>query len=98
MLRPIAGSAPLAFYTFGVGTILYSASLLKWIPVDRQPALALLLLTFVAPLQLPAGLIGFLARDAGLATVMVVFGGTWLGLGAAMHSAPPGSCSTLLGI
>jgi succinate-acetate transporter protein len=98
MLRPIAGSAPLAFYTFGVGTILYTSSQLKWIDVSESHSLALLLVTFVAPLQLLAGLLGFLARDAGLATVMVIFGGVWFGLGAVTLASPPGSRSVLLGI
>lgn len=98
VLRPVAGSAPLAFYTFGVGTILYTAAELEWFPVAQQHPLALLLLIFVAPLQMLAGLIGYLARDAGLATVMVTFAGVWFGLGAVMHTTAPGSRSVLLGV
>lgn len=98
MLRPLASSTPLAFYAFGTGTILYTAAQLQWIPQSQDKPLGVFLLAFAAPLQLFSGLIAFAARDAGLATVMTIFGAAWTCLGITSLASPPGSRSTLLGI
>ena len=98
MLRPLASSTPLGFYAFGVGTTLYSALELHWVPLTQSTTLAIVLLAFAAPLQIVAGLIGFAARDVGLATAMLTFGAVWVCLALAMLNAPPGSRSPVLGI
>jgi succinate-acetate transporter protein len=98
VLRPIASSAPVGFYAFGVGTIVYTALELRWIPDAQISVLALVLLCFSAPLQLVAGLIAYTARDAGLATAMTIFGMAWVTIGVTSLTAPAGSRSAVLGI
>jgi succinate-acetate transporter protein len=98
MLRPLASSTPLAFYAFGTGTILYTASQLQWIPQSQDKPLGVFLLAFAAPLQILAGLIAYAARDAGLATIMTIFGAAWACLGITSLVSPPGSRTVLLGI
>ncbi|NKQ58995.1 hypothetical protein HFP15_39750 [Amycolatopsis sp. K13G38] len=98
VLRPIASSAPVGFYAFGVGTILYTALELHWVPLTQTHTLALVLLCFSAPLQVVAGLIGYAARDAGLATAMLIFGLVWATLGTTGLTTPPGGRSAVLGI
>lgn len=98
VLRPVASSAPVAFYAFGVGTVLYSALQLQWVPQTQGRSIAFLLLAFVGPLETVAALIGYAARDAGMATAMMIFGCSWLGLGLELLNAPPGSRSATVGI
>jgi hypothetical protein len=56
------------------------------------------LLAFVAPLQLFSGVLAFAARDTGMATTVMIFGGVWVVLALSMLDGPPGSRTTLLGI
>ncbi|MEU6753491.1 GPR1/FUN34/YaaH family transporter [Spirillospora sp. NPDC046719] len=98
VLRPIASSAPLAFFAFGVGTVLYTALQLQWVPLAQTGPLTVILLAFVAPLEIVTGLIAFAARDGGLATIMLMFGAVWTAIAITMRSAPPGGRSAILGI
>jgi succinate-acetate transporter protein len=98
VLRPVASSAPLAFYAFGVGTILYSALQLQWLSLEQTKPLALILLAFVGPLEIVAGLVAYAARDAGVATAMLIFGALWIALGLELYTSPPGSRSTAVGM
>lgn len=98
VLRPVASSAPLAFYAFGVGTILYSALQLQWLSLQQTKPLAIILLAFVGPLEIVAGLIAYAARDAGVATAMLIFGALWIAVGLELYTAPPGSRSTAVGM
>jgi succinate-acetate transporter protein len=85
VLRPIASSAPLAFYAFGVGTILYSALQLQWISPQQSRPLAIILLAFVGPLEIVSGLVAYAARDAGVATAMLIFGALWVAVGLELY-------------
>ncbi|HEX4789788.1 MAG TPA: GPR1/FUN34/YaaH family transporter [Actinospica sp.] len=98
VLRPLASSAPLAFFSFAVGTVLYSSLQLQWVPQAETRSLAITLLAFVAPLQLFSGALAFAARDTGMATTMMIFGGVWVALALSMLNGAPGSRTTLLGI
>lgn len=98
VLRPLASSAPLAFFAFGTGTILLTAAQLQWIPQAQDKALGVFLLAFAAPLQILSGLIAYAARDAGLATIMMIFGSSWTCLGINTLTSPPGSHTALVGV
>ena len=89
VLRPYASSIPLASFAFGVGNALYSAFLLHWIPATEARTVALMLLAFVAPLELGPSLMAFLARDSGGATAFAIFGASWIVQGIALLNGPP---------
>ncbi len=98
VLRPYASSIPLASLAFAVGNALYSAYLLHWIPATESHVVALMLLAFVAPLELGPSLMAFLARDAGGATAFAIFGAAWIVQGLALLGGPPPPTSHASGI
>ena len=98
VLRPYASSMPLASLAFGVGNVLYSAYLLHWIPSTESHTVALMLLAFVAPLELGPSLMAFLARDGGGATAFAIFGSAWIVQGLALLGGPPPPTSPASGI
>jgi succinate-acetate transporter protein len=57
VLRPLASSLPLGFFAFGMGTILLTAAELHWAPPAQTRLLMIMVLAFVAPLELIAGLL-----------------------------------------
>ncbi len=81
VVRPLGSALPLGFFAFAIGTVLLAAAELKWIPPTETLLLVVILLTYVAPLELLAGIFGFLSRDAGAATAMTIFGAGWIALG-----------------
>lgn len=89
VLRPYASSIPLASFAFGTGNALYSAFLLHWIPASEARTLALMLLGFVAPLEIGPSVMAFLARDSGGATAFAIFGAAWVVQGLALLGGPP---------
>jgi hypothetical protein len=78
VLRPIGSALPLGFYAFGVGLLLVSAIELHWITAADAKNVPLVLLAFVAPLELIGSAIAFLARDTGAATALGVFALSWV--------------------
>jgi uncharacterized protein len=98
MLRPIGSALPLGFFAFAIGTLLLGCSAIGWIPVSEQMDVGMLLISFVFPLELIATIIAFLARDTIGATTLGLFTTSWLALGWADHSSPPGSTSITFGI
>ena len=98
VLRPYASSIPLASLAFGVGNVLYSAFLLHWIPSAETRLVALMLLAFVAPLELGPSLMAFLARDAGGATAFAIFGAAWAVQGLTLLGGPPPPTSPATGV
>ncbi len=98
VLRPYASSIPLASLAFAVGNVLYSAYLLHWIPASETHTVALMLLAFVAPLELGPSLMAFLARDSGGATAFAIFGAAWIVQGLALLGGPPPPTSPATGI
>lgn len=80
MVRPLGSVLPLGFFAFSVGTVLLAATEVQWIHSSEKLALIAVLLAFVAPLELLAGLFAFLSRDTGSATAMTIFGASWIAL------------------
>lgn len=97
-LRPYASSIPLAAFAFGVGNVLYSAYLLHWIPAAEAHSVAVILLAFVAPLELVPSLMAFLTRDAGGATAFGIFGAAWVVQGLALVGGPPPAVNHSAGV
>ena len=98
VLRPIANPLPLGFLALGAATLLLSGLQLGWLPAAQGRQVAIIILTFVAPLQLVASIFGFLARDAVAGTGMGILTGTWTSVSLVMWSSPPGSTSKALGM
>jgi uncharacterized protein len=98
MLRPIGSGLPLGFFSFGIGMLLLGSTAIGWIPVSEQKDVGMLLMAFVFPLELVAMIMAFLARDTLGATTLGLFTTSWLALGWADKSSPPGSTSVTLGI
>jgi uncharacterized protein len=98
MLRPIGSALPLGFFAFAIGMLLLGCSAIGWIPVSEQKDVGMMLVSFVFPLELIATIVAFLARDTLGATTLGLFTTSWLALGWADRSSPPGSTSITLGI
>ena len=98
VLRPYASSIPLASFAFAVGNVLYSAFLLHWIGAGEAHLVGLMLLGFVAPLELGPSLMAFLARDSGGATAFGIFGAAWVVEGLSLLGGAPSSRSAATGI
>jgi len=77
VLRPLASPLPIGFFAFGVGSFLFALPELGWVDHDQLRPTALIMLLFVAPLELIAGVVAFWARDAGGSTSLCIFGMTW---------------------
>src|SRR4051812_4257377 len=93
VLRPIANPLPLGFIALGAGTLLLSALQLGWLEPTEGHDVALLLLAFVAPLQLVACIFEFLARDVVAGSGMGILAGTWLATSLVMRNLAPGATS-----
>jgi uncharacterized protein len=78
--------------------LLLGCSAIGWIPVAEQRNVGMLLVGFVFPLELVATIFAFLARDTLGATTLGLFTTSWLTLGWADLSSPPGARSVALGI
>jgi succinate-acetate transporter protein len=98
VLRPIGSGLPLGFFSFGIGMLLLGCSAIGWIPVSEQKNVGMMLMSFVFPLELIATVVAFLGRDTLGATTLGLFTTSWLALGWALDSSPPGSTSITLGI
>jgi len=81
MLRPLASPLPMGFFAFAIGSLLFSTVELTWVEESQLRQLALIMIVFVAPLELIASLLSFWARDAGGATALGLFGMTWATVG-----------------
>jgi succinate-acetate transporter protein len=98
VLRPVASSLPLGFFAFGTGTILLTALELRWVPLAQTPALMIMVLAFVVPLQFLAGIFGLLARDAGAGTALSLLGAAWAATSLTLLTGRPGTRSVALAI
>ena len=98
VLRPVATSLPLGFLAFGAGTLLLTALELRWVPPAQGTTLMVMVLAFVVPLEVMAGIFAFLARDSGAATALSLLGAAWAATALTVFRGPPGGLSTSLGI
>jgi len=97
-LRPVGSGLPLGFFSFGIGMLILGCQGIGWIPVAEQRDGGMLLMSFVFPLELVATVFAFLARDTLGATTLGLFTTSWLALGWAELSSPPGKTSVTLGV
>ncbi len=97
-LRPIAPATPTGFLGLAAATIVLASMNLGWISSSEAHTVALVLVAFVFPLQGTASIFAYLSRDGVVATAMAVLAGTWLTVGLAMLTSPPGSTSDALGV
>lgn len=81
MLRPLASPLPVGFFAFAIGSFLFSTLELTWVAESQSRQLAIIMIVFVAPLELLASVLAFWARDAGGATALGLFGATWATVG-----------------
>lgn len=98
VLRPIASPLPLAFFAFGVGSVLQSASQFGLIPQDETRSLAFVFGAFVFPLQALAGILAFYGRETLGATVVSLISFSWLATAFVTYTAYPDQTSATLGI
>jgi uncharacterized protein len=98
VLRPVATSLPLGFFAFGTGSILLTALELKWVPASQVSVLMVMLLAFVVPLEVMAGVFAFPARDSGAASALTLLGAAWATTALTILRAAPGTTSASLGI
>lgn len=98
VLRPIGSGLPLGFFAFAVGMLVLACQAVAVIPVAEQRSGGMILMAFVAPLELLATVFAFLARDTLGATTLGLFSASWLTFGWLELSSPPGSTSVTLGI
>ena len=98
VVRPFASALPLGFFSFAVGMLLLAGSGNGWLPVSEQHTVGLLLAAFVFPLETIAAVVAFVARDTFGATGLGLFSSSWLTIGLADLSSPPGEVSRALGL
>jgi uncharacterized protein len=78
--------------------LMLDCAAIGWIPLDEQREVGMILIGFVFPLELVATIFAFLSRDTLGATTLGLFTTSWLVLGWADLSSPPGAKSVALGI
>ncbi|HVV57734.1 MAG TPA: GPR1/FUN34/YaaH family transporter [Gaiellaceae bacterium] len=93
VVRPYANPMPLGFFAFGIGMFLYAALSAPWVKPAETHTIGLLLAAFVAPIELIATVIAFLARDTASAAALGLFTMSWLSAGLIDLSARPGVLS-----
>ncbi len=98
VLRPYASALPLGTFAFGIGNLLYSAFLLHWIPMAEVRTVGILLIGFVAPLEILPCIMAFLSRDTGAATTMGIFGFAWIAQGLVLLANGASATSVAIGI
>ncbi len=98
VVRPYASSLPLGAFAFGIGNMLLAAFALHWIPLSEKTTLAVILLAFVAPLELIPCIMAFLSRDSGASIAMGLFAAGWAVQGVQLIMADPMTPSICNGI
>ena len=97
-LRPMASPMPMGFIGLAAATLVLSSFNLGLVPTSEAHTVALVMITFVFPLQGSAAIFGMLTRDGVAATAMAILSGTWLTVGLVMLTSPAGSTSDALGV
>jgi succinate-acetate transporter protein len=98
VLRPIASPLPLGLFAFAVGSVVLSALDMKLLPPTEAHHAALIMLGFVAPLELFASVFAFLARDGAGGSTLGLFGASWVTLALSLLASPPGALNPALGV
>lgn len=97
VLRPLGSPLPLGFFAFATGTVLLSLQELRWMPLAQTHTMAIVLLAFVAPLELLACIFAFLARDSAAGTAMGIFSEFWVAMGVIFLTSPPDAKTVVAG-
>jgi succinate-acetate transporter protein len=98
VVRAYATALPLGFFSFGVGMLILAGLGNGWLSAGDQHTAGILLAAFVFPLETIATVFAFLARDSFGATGLGMFSSSWLTLGLADLTGPPGATSRALGL
>jgi uncharacterized protein len=98
MLRPIGSPLPLGILALIPAGVTLSVLQIGGLDATEGATVALVLIAFVAPLQLVTSILSFLARDTVAGSALGLFAGAWLATGLTLLSAPPGSTSPALGV
>jgi succinate-acetate transporter protein len=98
VVRAYATALPLGFFSFGVGMLVVAGLGNGWLSAGDQHTAGILLAAFVFPLETIATVFAFLARDAFGATGLGMFSSSWLTLGLADLTGPPGATSRAVGL
>jgi uncharacterized protein len=98
VLRPLASPLPLGFLALAVGSFLFGALQLHWVPVGDTPQVAFIVLAFVAPIELLTAVIAFFIRDVVMATGLGLLAGSWAAVGWLLATGTPGRTSPVLGL
>ncbi len=98
VLRPLASPLPLAFFTFGVGSILQSAFQFGLIPQDESRNLAIIFGGIIFPSMFLAAVFAFLSRETLGATALGLISFSWLATSLVTYTSAPDPTSAALGV
>jgi uncharacterized protein len=98
VLRPLASPLPLAFFAFGVGSLMTSGLQLGLIPQQEGRELALIFGAFVFPPMLLSAVLAFLGRETLGATALGLISFSWLASALVEFVAAPDPASSALGV
>jgi hypothetical protein len=96
-VRPYGSSAPLGVLAFGIGMFMYAVLDAPWVKSTDAQSVGVMLVTFVAPLQLLAAIFAFLARDTTAGVALGLFAGSWAVGGALTLLTEPGKLDAAFG-
>ena len=98
VLRPLASPLPLAFFTFGVGSILQSAFQFGVVPQEESRNMALIFGAVIFPSMFLAAVFAFLARETLGATALGLISFSWLATSLVTYTSAPDPTSAALGV
>src|SRR5919199_3986534 len=98
VLRPFASPLPLAFFAFGVGSLMMSGLQLGLIPETESRELALIFGAFVFPPMLLAAILAFFGRETLGATALGLISFSWLASALVQYVALPDPTTGALGL
>ena len=98
VLRPLASPLPLAFLTFGVGSILQSAFQFGVVPQDESRNMALIFGAVIFPSMFLAAVFAFLSRETLGATALGLISFSWLATSIVSYTSAPDPTSAALGV
>ena len=96
-VRPLGSPVVLGFFAFAVGMFMLGVQSLHWVNGSEYDTVGFVLIAFVFPLELIAGIIAFFTRDTLAATVLSLFATSWLLLGLLLATSPPHELSHAAG-
>lgn len=98
VLRPLGSGLPLGFFAFATGMVVLAGVDVPFLQRSEIHSAAVLLLSFVAPLEALAAVLAFLARDGLAGCGLALFAASWATLGVQDLLAAPGATNPALGL